>query len=186
MTTLFSTNRAIREFYANYANLDTLLPRAITISQFESKAITIRNRVFIDDDTRFLLLRKAADFQEFKKLEFDSDFLTFLNHSKYIFGFFDELASQNIEIEDLKKFDTYALFSEHLGLLETLKRRYISLLDNKKYTDKINQNSLYNLNVDYLKNLEKIELHLDGYLVNLKLNFFEKSHLECPFLSNLI
>ena len=185
MTTLFSTNRAIREFYANYANLDTLLPRAITISQFESKAITIKNRVYIDDDTRFLLLRKAADFQDFKKLEFDSDFLTFLNHSKYIFAFFDELASQNIEIEDLKEFDTYALFSEHLGLLETLKRRYVSLLDNKKYVDKINQNSLYSLNAEYLKNLEKIELHLDGYLSKFEIDLFEKCSCVIPFFIKL-
>lgn len=185
MITLFSTNRAIREFYANFANLDTLLPKAITISQFESKAITVKDRVFIDDDTRFLLLRDAADFQEFKKLEFDSDFLTFLSHSKYIFAFFEELASQEIEIEDLKEFDTYALFSEHLELLETLKRRYISLLDSKKYVDKINQNSLYSLNVDYLKNLEKIELRLDGYLSKFEIDLFEKCSSVIPFFIKL-
>ena len=185
MTTLFSTNRAIREFYANFSDLDTLLPKAITISQFESKVITIKDRVFIDDDTRFLLLRKAADFQEFKKLEFDSDFLTFLSHSNYIFAFFDELASQNIEIEDLKEFDTYALFSEHLDLLETLKRRYLSLLDHNGYVDKINQNLLYSINIEYLKSLEKIELHLDGYLTKFEIDLFEKCSNIIPFFIKL-
>ncbi len=181
MTKLFSTNRAVREFYKNFATLDTLLPRAITISEFESKVILLKDRIFIDDDTRFLLLREAADFQEFKKLEFDSDFLTFLSHSKYIFSFFEELASQDIKIEELKEYDTYALFSEHLELLEILKKRYITLLEKRKYTDKITQNS-YTLNIDYLKNLEKVELSVDGYLSSFEINLFLKCSTIIPFI----
>ena len=184
MTRIFSTNRGVREFYSNFSKINTLLPKAITVSEFESKAILVKNRSFIDNESRFLLMREAADFKEFEKLQFDSDFLIFLNHSQYLFNFFDELASENIKINVLRDFDTYALFDEHLDILENLKQRYEKLLDEKSFVDKINIGKLYTLNEDYLKNLGEIHIQLDGFLSRYEITLFQKCSKIIPFYIN--
>lgn len=180
MIRVFSTNRAIREFYSGFVTQNTLLPKAITIAEFEFKAILVDDRVFIDEDSRFLLLREASKFDDFSILQFDSEFLTFINHSAYIFKFFDELASEAIEINDLRKFDTYALYDDHLAALEILKKRYVELLDKNNYIDRVNLSSHYRLNVDYLKNLEKVEIKLDGFLSNFEMKLIEECSKIVP------
>jgi len=181
MTHIFSTNRGVREFYANYSDIDTLLPKAITISEFESKAIYVKSKSFIDEDTRFLLLKEASDFNEFKILQFNNDFLVFLNHSQFLFKFFEEIANEDISIQKLKQFDTYAQYDEHLDVLEILKQRYISLLDKRGFVDKINLNQCYNLNEDYIKNLEEIHLRLDGFLNMHEVGLFMACSNIVPF-----
>ncbi len=180
MTRVFSTNRGVREFYQGFS-INTILPKAITISDFESKAILVKNRSFIDKENRFLLMREAANFKEFEKLQLDSDFLIFLNHSQYLFKFFDELASENIEIESLREFDTYALFDEHLDVLEDLKQRYMKLLDENSFVDRVNLGKLYTLNEDYLKNLGEIHMRLDGFLSRYETTLFQKCSKLIPF-----
>jgi len=181
MLRVFSTNRGVREFYNGFADKNTLLPKAITIAEFESKAILTKRRVFIDEESRFLLLKKASKFDTFSHLQFDSEFITFLNHSTFIFKFFDELASEEIEIEDLREFDTYALFDEHLDVLKILQKRYIDLLDENGFVDKINLNSLYEINSDYLNSIEQVELQIDGFLNRYEINLFEKCSKTIPF-----
>jgi len=181
MTHVFSTNRGVREFYAKYLDKDTIVPKAITISEFESKAIFVKGRSFIDDDTRFLLLKEASNFNEFKTLQFNTDFLVFLNHSQFLFKFFEETANENISLQKLKEFDTYALYNEHLDVLETLRLRYIRLLDDRGYVDKINLNQCYNINEDYVKNLGDIHFRLDGFLNMYEIGLIEKCSALVPF-----
>ncbi len=185
MIRVFSTSRGVREFYANYKAKSSILPKAITIAEFESKAVFVKNRTFIDDDSRLLLLREALNFQEYKKLQFSSEFMTFLSHSEYIFKFFDELSSENIEIDRLKEFDMYALYDEHLEALEILRHRYITLLDKNSFVDRLNLSSLYSINEDYLKNLGGIELELDGFLSNFEIQLFLKCSKIVPFYIDL-
>ncbi len=181
MIRVFSTNRGVREFYNSFTDKDTLLPKAITIAEFESKAILTKNRVFIDEDSRVLLLEKASKFDTFSNLQFDSEFMTFLNHSTFIFKLFDELANEGVEIDDLREFDTYALFDEHLDALKILKKRYIDLLDKNGFADKINLNSLHEINSDYLLSIEQVELQVDGFLNRYEINLFEKCSKIIPF-----
>jgi RecB family exonuclease len=181
MTKVFSTSRAVREFYANYKGKSTLLPKAITIAQFESKAIFVKDRTFIEDDKRVLLLKEALDFKKFKKLQFSSEFITFLKHSEYIFRFFDELSSEKVEISQLKEFDMYALYDEHLEALEILRENYISLLDKNGFVDRVNLIGHYEINEEYIRSLGEIELELDGFLSALELEIFEKISKIVPF-----
>ncbi|NOX15483.1 MAG: PD-(D/E)XK nuclease family protein, partial [Epsilonproteobacteria bacterium] len=181
MTRVFSTNRGVREFYASYCGQNSLMPKAITISEFESKAIIVKDRVFIDNDTRFLLLKEATNFSEFGKLQFNPEFLTFLNHSQYIFKFFEELASEEINIDNLSSFDTYALYDEHIEALEILRQKYISLLNEKSYVDRINLSEIYSINDDYLQNLNSVEIKVDGFLSQYEIRLFEKCSRIVPF-----
>jgi RecB family exonuclease len=182
MTRIFSTNRAIREFYSGFSDTNTLLPKAISIAEFESKVLIVNKRTFIDNDTRFLLLKEATNFEEFKKLQFNPEFLTFLKHSQYIFKFFEELSSEYVNIEDLKQFDTYALYDEHIDALYQLQQNYMALLDRHKYVDRININTLYSLNVDYLKNLKEVSLIVDGFLSQFELKLFANCAKHIPFV----
>lgn len=181
MTRVFSTNRGVREFYANFSQHNLLIPKAITISEFESRAVVIKDRAFIDSDSRFFLLKDAVDFSKFDKLQFNSEFFTFLKHSSYIFKFFDEIASEDVDIDDLSSHDTYALYDEHLDILETTRQRYIDLLDKNSFVDKINLSKLYTINEDYLKNLESIEIKIDGFLSRYEMELFEKCSKIVPF-----
>ncbi len=185
MTKVFSTNRGVREFYANYSNSNTLLPKAISIAEFESKAVVVKERVFIDNDSRFLLLKEATNFEEFKRLQFNSEFLTFLKHSQYIFRFFEELSSEYVRIEDLKQFDTYALYDEHIDALSMLRANYLGLLDKNGYVDKININDNYDVNIDYLQNLKEIYLSVDGFLSKFELKLFFECSKHIPFIVSL-
>ncbi len=185
MIKVFSTSRGVREFYANYKGKSTILPKAITIAEFESKAIFVKNRTFIDKDNRLLLLREAINFKEYNKLQFSSEFMIFLSHSKYIFKFFDELSSEEIEISTLKEFDMYALYDEHLEALEILRQRYVTLLDKNGFVDRLNIGSLYETNEDYLKSLGGIEFELDGFLSSFEINLFAKCSKTVPFYINL-
>jgi len=185
MTKVFTTSRGVREFYANYKGKSTILPKAVTIAEFESKAIFVKNRTFIDSDSRLLLLREAVNFDEYEKLQFGSEFMTFLSHSEYIFGFLDELSSEEIEINKLKEFDMYALYDEHLEALEILKRRYISLLDKNGFVDRVNLGSLYEINEEYLQNLGSIELELEGFLSGFEISLFDRCSKVIPFYIDL-
>ena len=185
MTKVFSTNRGIREYYSNFSDKNTLLPKAITISEFESKSVIVKNRTFIDNDNRFLLLREAAKFKEFHILQFNPEFLTFLNHSEYLFKFFEEIAGEGVSIDDLRAYDTYALFDEHLDVLGLLRQRYISLLDKYNFVDKINIAQHYEINEDYLRNLGEVHLSLDGFLNRYEIDLIKKCSEIIPFYVEL-
>ncbi|MDX1809092.1 MAG: PD-(D/E)XK nuclease family protein [Sulfurospirillaceae bacterium] len=180
MVEIFSTNRGVREFYSAFSEQNAILPKSITIADFESRAIIIENRIFIDNDTRFLLLHEASDFKDFKKLQFDQNFLIFLNHSKYLFGLFEELANENITIDDIRNLDFYAEYEEHLDILEFLLNEYKRLLDTHSYVDKINLQDLYKLNEDYISSLDEIHIRIDGFLSSFETDLFLKTSQIIP------
>ncbi len=152
----------------------------MTISDFESKAIILKDRVLIDDDTRFLLLHEAANFQEFNKLQFDTNLLVFLNHSKYLFNFFEELANESVCMDTIKAYDFYAQFEEHLAALEHLEKNYKALLDKHYYADRINLQGLYKINHDYIMSQESIHAWIDGFLSSYELDLFAKCGALIP------
>ncbi len=171
---LFPTSRALRAKVKELLSSDAILPKMLTIGEFEKKSILVKDRVFIDDDTRVLLLREASDFENFKELQIDRDFFIFLKNSKFIFSFFDELAMEKLDIDALRDADIYASFVEHLDILKLLRDRYIKLLDKHNYCDKVLLPSLYELNHSFLSNFDKIVLYLEGYLSNFEFEIFKK------------
>ncbi len=169
---IYPTSRAIRERL--YASLQTnaLLPKTITIGEFQKKALLVPDRVFVDEDTKVLLLQEASDFTNFKALNINRDFFAFLKNSKYIFSFFEELAVEMVELETLKSFDTYADYHEHLEILETLHQAYLKKLDKHNYVDKMTLPKYYQINENYIHTFDEIILHLEGYLSRFELNLF--------------
>ncbi|HIP59979.1 MAG TPA: PD-(D/E)XK nuclease family protein [Campylobacterales bacterium] len=172
MLVIYPTSRAIRARVQNELLTDGLLPKIISIGEFEKKAVVVQNRTFIDQDTRTQILNEASAFSTFKKLHIDREFFTFLKNSKFLFSFFDELSVELVDIKELDSYDTYGSYSEHIEILETLLDKYKQLLSEKNYIDKITLPSLYKINHAYLSIFEEIELHLEGYLNNFEFNLF--------------
>ncbi len=182
---IFPTSRAIREQLTRMLSQNTLLPKMTTIGEFEKKALLVPGRTFIDEDTRVLMMQEASDFSNFRSLNIDREFFTFLKNSKYLFSFFEELAVEMVDIDELKQFDTYASYDEHLAILETLLKKYKTLLDEKAYIDKITLPSLYKLNQRYIHSFSQIDLHLEGYLNRFELKIFEEIAAITPLMIHL-
>jgi len=171
---IYPTSRAIRNSLQSSLSEDGILPKRITIGDFEKKVLLVKERTFIDEDTRILLLKEASEFSTFKNLHIDREFFAFLKSSKFLFGFFEELAVELVDIEALKSVDVYASYVEHLEILQTLLEKYKTLLSKYKYCDKIVLPALYTINHSYLEHIDEIELHLEGYLNNFEFEFFMK------------
>ncbi len=171
---IYPTSRAIRHAQKEALHHDGILPKLITIGDFEKKVLFVKGRTFIDEDTRILLLKEASQFSTFKNLYIDREFFAFLKNAKFLFGFFEELAVELVEIEDLKDVDVYAAYSEHLEILQLLLDKYKELLQERDYCDKIVLPSLYTINDSYLADIDEIELHLEGYLNNFEFEIFTK------------
>ncbi len=169
---VYPTSRAIRERYAHKSANNALLPKSITIGEFENKSILVEGKVLVDEDTRITLLQEASKFENFKSLNIDREFFAFLKNGKYLFSFYEELAVEMTEIETLKNFDLYSHYLEHLEILETLRNRYTTLLDQRGYYDKITLPSIYKLNKKYIGSFEKIEFYLEGYLSKFEFSLF--------------
>ena len=182
---IYPTSRAIREQLLGSLSQDRLLPKTITIGEFEKKALLVPNRTFVDEDTKILLMQEASNFANFKALNIDREFFTFLKNSKYLFSFFEELAVELVDIETLKTFDTYASYNEHLEILQTLQQKYIQLLDEKNYVDKMTLPSLYRLNQKYIKSFEQIDLYLEGYLNRFELKLFTEVARLTPLIIHI-
>ena len=171
---LFSTSRAIRNALEGLKEKNQLLPKFMTIGEFEKKAILVKGRVFIDDDTRVILLQKACDFSKFKKLNIPLEFLSFLKNSKFIFSFLDELAQEFVDLKELQKYDIYQNFYEHIEILKEVKSNYLKLLDENNFVDKMLLPSLFEVNENFVKSFEKINLYLDGYQTKFEKKLFSK------------
>ncbi|RUM67278.1 MAG: PD-(D/E)XK nuclease family protein [Sulfurospirillum sp.] len=182
---IYPTSRAIREELTRMLSQNTLLPKMTTIGEFEKKALLVPGRTFIDEDTRILLMQEASDFSNFRSLNIDREFFSFLKNSRYLFAFFEELAVEMTKIDQLRAYDTYASYDEHLTILETLLQKYTELLDRKKYVDKITLPSLYKINENYIRSFSQIELHLEGYLNRFEFQIFEKIAAITPLTIHL-
>ena len=181
----YPTSRAIRVALESYKSQNQILPKFMTIGEFEQKAYLVPQRTFIDEDTRVLLLKEACSFSEFKKLNLPTEFYSFFKNSKFIFSFLDELSQEMINIQTLFDHDTYLEYEEHLTILELVKQNYIKLLEQKGYCDKVVLPQLYELNESFIKSFTKITLNLEGYLTNFEIELFLKlsklTNLEINF-----
>ena len=146
---VFPTSRSIRD-YINNIHDDTLLPSILTIDEFLSKAISVGDLNFIDEDQRFLYLKEAINIKNFDRLGLSSNFSEFLKQSDYIFRFFGELAHEMVDIQILKEADTYEYYSQHLDILQHVYKNYCKLLQKNNCVDKILLADNYKINSFYL------------------------------------
>ncbi len=172
---VFSTSRALRNHYNAALQTNQFIDKAITIGELFSKIVLVPGRVFIDPETRLLLLAKASEFENFIKLQIERDLFSFLHNSDYIFRFFEELSGEKVSVDDIDIYDTYEEYAEHLAILKELMQRYRKLLDEHALTDPIFLPEVYELNRAYLMGIKSVEIELEGYLTAFEMELLQEA-----------
>ncbi|MCT7615515.1 PD-(D/E)XK nuclease family protein [Aliarcobacter butzleri] len=171
---VFPTSRAIRDYISKQKSNNTLLPFILTIDEFLKKSISLSNLKYCEEEHRVLFLNEAIKNIDIKKLGISDNFTKFLKQSDYIYRFFLELASEKVEIEEIQNVDTYDFYLEHLEILKAIKKKYIEILENNSYVDKINLDIHYEINENFLDKFQDIELHFEGYFTKVEFEIVEK------------
>ncbi|MFY4759858.1 PD-(D/E)XK nuclease family protein [Aliarcobacter butzleri] len=171
---VFPTSRAIRDYISKQKSNNTLLPLILTIDEFLKKSISLSNLKYCEEEHRVLFLNEAIKNIDIKKLGISDNFTKFLKQSDYIYRFFLELASEKVEIEEIQNVDTYDFYLEHLEILKATKKKYIEILENNSYVDKINLDKHYEINENFLDKFQDIELHFEGYFTKVEFEIVEK------------
>ena len=171
---VFPTSRAIRDYISKQKSNNTLLPFILTIDEFLKKSISLSNLKYCEEEHRVLFLNEAIKNIDIKKLGISDNFTKFLKQSDYIYRFFLELASEKVEIEEIQNVDSYDFYLEHLEILKAIKKKYIEILENNSYVDKINLDKHYEINENFLDKFQDIELHFEGYFTKVEFEIVEK------------
>ena len=158
---VFPTNRALNHFYINCE--DSVLPRATTIRSFFEEAIIINQKSKIPKKLRKIILWDIISGFEIEKIGFDKTFLRFLENSSFLFNFFDEIESANIDIKNIDISDTYGDYEDHLRILNNIYDAYKKRLDELNLYDNPKD---YRLNSAYIRYYQYIEIYIDGLLSN--------------------
>ena len=169
---IFTNSRKIREFNAKFQN--ELVPKAMTIAQFEQKAVLVPGRFEADEAYALVLMQRAcASVREAsERLSIPSEFFAFLKNNDYLFSFFKELAISKKSVADLKFSDIYADYEEHLGILEAVLARYKELLAAENLYDGIALPEIYRLNGGFIREFREIYLEVDGFLSEFEWELF--------------
>jgi len=182
LTIVLPTSRAIRDARLQIQNKTLFLPSFVTMGEFISKLTIAKNFKPIDDDTRVLLLLKAAEFKSFENLQIDRNFFTFTKNSSYIFKFFEELSAEKYEINQLASNDIYAEFEEHIEILTQLYERYKDICLEQQILDKIFLPDIYTFNENYARSLKHVEIKIDGHLTNFEFELLNKAKEHCQII----
>jgi RecB family exonuclease len=174
MIHIFPTNRALRLFYSSFPSQNQILPKAYSIQSFFEYALHVKNLVRADSLTRTLCMQEAIDFDAFELLHITKNFMAFVRHEEYLFRFFEELSAEEVSFGALRGVDTYALYDEHLTILETVYSRYCENLSSRGFYDAITLPKYASINKDFILQSSEITLHHEGYLSNFELRFFDE------------
>lgn len=156
---VFSSNRALREFYLK--SDEAFLPDARNLKGFFNEITFVKGKVKIPNALRTLVLYRAIKRVNVEKLGFDKTFLRFLEHSKFFFDFFDELESAQISIDEIDISDTYGDYDDHLRLLSRVYEAYKGELKARNLYDMSEIPSIYE---PFLRYYEHITIFIDGIL----------------------
>ncbi|HHO41863.1 MAG TPA: PD-(D/E)XK nuclease family protein [Epsilonproteobacteria bacterium] len=171
---VYPTQRAIRAATDTYRDKNSFLPQFIPMGEFELRCTIVPHKVQVDSYERIFLLREIIKKHQFEKLQYNLDLLHFFTQSDAIFKFFEELAWEGVDFENLRYSDTYGEFDEHLNILEALFIEYQNLLHEKGLTDRFLLPKTYTINEKFIAGFDEIEIYLEGYLNNFEFELIEK------------
>ncbi|MFP4486922.1 MAG: RecB family exonuclease [Campylobacterales bacterium] len=174
---IFPTTRSLNKTLINQKTLTNF----ITIKEFFEKATYKPNSIKVDDNIRFLLLKESIKTLEIELLGFSKNFVEFIEHSPFIFRFFDEVISEGASFDTIRSYDIYAGFDEHIDILEALHKNYQKLLTTEGFYDPIHSKDLV-LNREYFEHFSSIELRASGYLTKLELNIIKNISSFTPIM----
>jgi ATP-dependent helicase/nuclease subunit B len=167
---IYPTSRALRTVSQNLREQEGFLPTLMRMDEFESRTILPEDGIlFVDPLQRILLLREAASSELFAALKIKKDLVHFFSRSDALFKFFEELAAERVDFEQLRQADAYAEFETHLDILEALRESYHAALKKRGMTDKAFVSQAYCLNEGFLNNYTSVEIFLEGYLSRFEL-----------------
>lgn len=110
----------------------------------------------------------------FSKFHIPKEFFEFLKNNEYLFSFFREMALANKSVEDLKQNDYYAVYVEHLEILDELLKHYLNELKAANLCDEISHCKEYKINGDFLGEFDEIDFYLDGFLNDFEFKILQK------------
>ncbi|MBL3519786.1 PD-(D/E)XK nuclease family protein [Arcobacter lanthieri] len=175
---VFPTSRAIKEYLFDFKSKDTLLPSTLTIDEFLKKSISLNGYRYTQDEQRVIFLHEAIKSIDIKKLGISDSFVKFLKQSEYIYRFFLELSSEKIEIINLQIADTYEFYSEHLQILNQIYKKYIEILEQNLYVDRVNLDKFYTINESFIKRFDEITIVYEGYFTKQEYDIIKKISKE--------
>ena len=183
---VLSTSRAIRDTVNSLKSSNQFLSKYITIGDLFDRVILCKqNKKLIDKNLKILYLIESINSCDISKLGFSRDFSTFLKQSDYIFKFFLETATGYVTFDNLLKYDTYALYSDHLEILKTIYANYVAILDQNGLTDNILLPNSYKINESYLKQFDNVTINIDGYLTSFEQNIIDDISKTIPTIINI-
>ncbi|MDE6044263.1 MAG: hypothetical protein K2F85_01950, partial [Helicobacter sp.] len=161
---LFANSRALQQFYTQHRELR--LPEAMLWSAFLRRFFVCEGAKnqsrALPSAFRKIFLSSASANVDVSALEFDSNFLAFLQDGDFIFPFLDELATSNVSLEELEKYDTYDEYGDHLHVLRQLLQAYLAKLSEYGFVDSTLQKGRFV--AEMLDIYERIEFFVDGFL----------------------
>ncbi|WP_418187187.1 PD-(D/E)XK nuclease family protein [Aliarcobacter lanthieri] len=175
---VFPTSRAIKEYLFDFKSKDTLLPSTLTIDEFLKKSISLNGYRYTQDEQRVIFLHEAIKSIDIKKLGISDSFVKFLKQSEYIYRFFLELSSEKIEIINLQIADTYEFYSEHLQILNQIYKKYLEILEQNLYVDRVNLDKFYTINESFIKRFDEITIVYEGYFTKQEYDIIKKISKE--------
>ncbi|WP_418181084.1 PD-(D/E)XK nuclease family protein [Aliarcobacter lanthieri] len=175
---VFPTSRAIKEYLFDFKSKDTLLPSTLTIDEFLKKSISLNGYRYTQDEQRVIFLHEAIKSIDIKKLGISNSFVKFLKQSEYIYRFFLELSSEKIEIINLQIADTYEFYSEHLQILNQIYKKYLEILEQNLYVDRVNLDKFYTINESFIKRFDEITIVYEGYFTKQEYDIIKKISKE--------
>lgn len=182
---IFSNLRQIKEYIKNLKT-EGFFANTISIQEFlNDYALCDKKRA--SQIEQIIAMNKAcAKTKNYNKLNFSSDFLSFLKNKEYLFSFFSELATQKVSIDDLRNNDIYSFFDEYLDILEECLKHYKDELNKLNLVDEITLTRLLP-NHFLLKQYSKISFLLNGFIKKYELEFFQdlSKLLEVKIIINI-
>lgn len=179
---VYPTSRSLREISTALKAHEGFIPTLMRMDEFEKRMILADKKVQVDPLQRILFLREAASFEPFATMNIDLDLVRFFSRSDAIFKFYEELSSEGVGFEKLREADAYAEFDTHLEILEQLLENYQSILEQRGFTDKAFIPKHYQVNEGFIRNYQRIEVYLEGYLSRFELELLDEAAKIRPLL----
>jgi len=90
-----------------------------------------------------------------------------------------------VALDALRSADTYEHYAEHLEVLQTLLKHYKALLSKHALYDRITLPECYELNVEYIRSLGAVRIHLEGFLSRFEVELLSQIATQIPLHVNV-
>lgn len=153
----------------------------VTVSDFESRAITLGDSAIVESMQRKLFLKEATSFKDASRFMGELSLIKFYTQADDFFSFFQEISAEGVNIHDLYAADSYAEFGQDLDVLDRVLTNYRDILRHKNLTDKLFAPMQYELNDAYIESYDGFYMELEGYLTQFEIELFLKIAALKPF-----